>query len=144
VSRLSDHPAFAPSLVLAIGLAALGAAFNLGQQWNRQDRIAEITADLKHRDSILPADGMAREYEIARQRLDRIETRLSENAVADATLRGDLKDTTGRGDSVWTRQAQDQRDIAMLTARMTALEAVVGMVREQVRTMDLLERKEAH
>ena len=118
--------------MLGLGLAALGAAFNLGQQWNRQDRIAEIDAELKHRDMVLPADVMAKRYEFYERVIADIQKIQAERGVTDARINGHIENLTGKLDSVWSRQAQDQRDISELRANMARDASRLDMLIKEV------------
>jgi hypothetical protein len=145
---MTDHPAFAPSILLGLGLAALGAAFNLGIQWNRQDRISEITSELKYRDELLPARVMKDRYDTYERIIADMQGKIAMGPVRDAENAGHIENLNGKLDSVWQRQAQDQRDISGLAQRLSAIEARFDMLIGQVKIHDehdfQSERGEAH
>lgn len=71
-------------------------------------------------------------------RLERIETRGDERdrimnllPAKDAEILGKILNLDGKLDSVWTRQAEDQRNIAALTAQLAELRAALAILREQ-------------
>jgi hypothetical protein len=150
--KLIEHPLFAPSVVIAIAVACLGAAFNLGQQWNRQEGITEIKADLKHRESVLPADAMAREYELARQHLGSIDAALARGGVRDAEIGGHIENLAGKLDSVWLREAEDRKTLTdarvEIAGRLSALEAALDILRKQIATHEdhdfQIQKRDAH
>ena len=146
--RLSDHPAFAPSILLGLGLAALGAAFNLGIQWNRQDRISEITTELRYRDELLPARVMKDRYDLYERIISEMQAKIAMGPIKDAEINGHIENLSGKLESVWQRQAQDMRDISGLAQRLSAIEARFDMLNKQVEIHNRQdfesERGEAH
>ena len=148
VPRLSDHPAFAPSILLGLGLAALGAAFNLGIQWNRQDRITEITSELRYRDELLPARVMKDRYDLYERIIAEMQAKIATGTARDAEINGHIENLSGKLESVWQRQAQDMREISAHGASFAALQAKLDMLINQVHIHDehdfQSERGEAH
>jgi hypothetical protein len=145
---MTDHPAFAPSILLGLGLATLGAAFNLGIQWNRQDRISEITSELRYRDELLPARVMKDRYDAYERIIADMQAKIALGQVKDAEINGHIEFLSNKLESVWQRQAQDQRDISGLAQRLSAIEARFDMLIKQVAVHDehdfQSERGEAH
>ena len=108
LERRGWRPAINWTIGVSLLLAALAGSFNLGQQWNRQDRITELTGDMR---------------EVRKQ--------LAEGAERDAQIGGHLENLGGKLDSVWGRQAEDQKGLADLRVAHARTDARVEILMEQ-------------
>jgi hypothetical protein len=144
----SWHPAVNWAIVATVFLAALAAAFNLGQQWNRQDRITEITADLKSRDELLPARVMKDRYDIYERIIADMQAKIAFGSVRDAEINGHIENLTGRLEQVARREAAVTQAHAELMAAHARTDARLDMLIKQVSVHDehdfQMERGEAH
>jgi hypothetical protein len=142
------HPAVNWAIVATVFLAALAAAFNLGQQWNRQDRITEITADLKNRDELLPAKVMKDRYDYYEKIIGDMQKTQAALGIADAQISGHIENLTGRLEQVARREAAVTQAHADLMAAHARTDARLDMLIKQVSVHDehdfQMERGEAH